>query len=282
MRIIADAETFEGERIWGHNVQESFYAQHQLEALNQNNDVLEELKDARSGKNDLELRSLLGAFLFSGDAVDKKIKVLSGGEKARVALAKTIASKANFLMLDEPTNHLDIHSVDLLVESLNKYEGSLILVSHDRYFISRLANKIWEIEDQKILEFKGTYAEWEDWKERRIKAQAEAKKNEKLEDKDPNKIKKVEKAEKIQQSPVSNDQKKELQKVKARFKQLEEKLVDLNKKKITLENSLAAPEIYGDKQKFLKAETDYNNAVKELQATNTEYEKVFEDMMELE
>src|SRR5204863_5785779 len=98
---------------------------------------------------------LLGAFLFSGDSVEKKIKVLSGGEKARVALAKTIASKANFLMLDEPTNHLDIHSVDLLVEALNKYEGSLILVSHDRYFISRLANKIWEIVDHKIKEFKG-------------------------------------------------------------------------------------------------------------------------------
>lgn len=164
LRIIAGAETFEGEREWGHNVVESFYAQHQLEALNLNNNVLEELQDARSGKNDLELRSLLGAFLFSGDSVEKKVKVLSGGEKARVALAKTIASKANFLMLDEPTNHLDIHSVDLLVESLNKYEGSLILVSHDRYFISRLANKIWEIDNQKIREFKGTYAEWEDWK----------------------------------------------------------------------------------------------------------------------
>ncbi|MEO6583890.1 MAG: ABC-F family ATP-binding cassette domain-containing protein, partial [Ferruginibacter sp.] len=100
LRIIAGTETFEGERTWGHNVDESFYAQHQLEALNQNNDVLQELKDCGSGKNDLELRSLLGAFLFSGDSVEKKIKVLSGGEKARVALAKTIASRANFLMLD--------------------------------------------------------------------------------------------------------------------------------------------------------------------------------------
>ncbi|MCL0324211.1 ATP-binding cassette domain-containing protein, partial [Escherichia coli] len=90
-----------------------------------------------------------------------------GGEKARVALAKTIVSKANFLLLDEPTNHLDIHSVDLLVEALNKYEGTIVLVSHDRYFISRIANKIWEIEDFKIKEFKGSYKEWEEWKERR-------------------------------------------------------------------------------------------------------------------
>jgi ATP-binding cassette, subfamily F, member 3 len=167
LRIIADVEQFNGERVWGHNVEEAFYAQHQLEALNIENSLLEEMKESRSGKTDVELRSLLGGFLFSGDAVDKKIKVLSGGEKARVALAKTIVSKANFLMLDEPTNHLDIHSVDLLIEALNNYEGSIVLVSHDRHFISRVANKIWEIEDYKIREFKGTYTEWEDWKARR-------------------------------------------------------------------------------------------------------------------
>jgi ATP-binding cassette subfamily F protein 3 len=279
LRIIAGTETFDGTREWGHNVMESFYAQHQLEALNMNNDVLEELKDARSGKNDLELRSLLGAFLFSGEAVEKKIKVLSGGEKARVALAKTIASKANFLMLDEPTNHLDIHSVDLLVESLNKYEGSLILVSHDRYFISRIANKIWEIDDQKIREFKGSYAEWEDWKERKLKADAAAKKNEAA-------IAKVEKPEpKVEKSPqknVSNEVKNHIQKVKTLFKQLEEKLVKLNTGKIILENKLADPSIYGDKDKFLQAESNYKKALQELAEANKEYEKVFEQLMELE
>ena len=277
LRIIADTEQFEGERTWGHNVQESFYAQHQLEALNQNNDVLEELKDAGSGKNDLELRSLLGAFLFSGEAVEKKIKVLSGGEKARVALAKTIASKANFLMLDEPTNHLDIHSVDLLVQSLIKYEGSIVLVSHDRYFISRLANKIWEIEDHKIREFKGTYAEWEDWKERKLKAEAEAKKAEKPEAKVHLKV-----VEQPKVKVVTNDEKKELQKIKSRFGQLETKLVELNQNKTTLEAALADPAIYGDKSKFLLAEADYNKAAKELQDANAEYEKIFEKMMEME
>lgn len=277
LRIIANAENFEGERTWGHNVQESFYAQHQLEALNQNNDVLEELKDAGSGKNDLELRSLLGAFLFSGEAVEKKIKVLSGGEKARVALAKTIASKANFLMLDEPTNHLDIHSVDLLVQSLIKYEGSIVLVSHDRYFISRLANKIWEIEDHKIREFKGTYAEWEDWKERKLKAEAEAKKLEKPEPKVHLKV-----VEQPKPKVVTNDEKKELQKIKSRFGQLETKLVELNQNKTTLEAALADPSIYGDKAKFLVAEADYNKAAKELQDANAEYEKIFEKMMEME
>ena len=279
LRIIAGAETFEGEREWGHNVMESFYAQHQLEALNMSNDILEEMKDARSGKNDLELRALLGSFLFSGDAVEKKIKVLSGGEKARVALAKVIASKANFLMLDEPTNHLDIHSVDLLVEALNKYEGSLILVSHDRYFISRIANKIWEIDNHQIREFKGSYAEWEDWKERRDKAEADAKK---LQAAAP-KVEKVEvKVEKAPEKIISNDAKKELQKLKNRFKQLEEKLAVLNTNKNTLENKLADPAVYGDKSKFLTAESEYKKSVEELNAANSEYEKIFEQIMELE
>jgi ATP-binding cassette subfamily F protein 3 len=279
LRIIAGAENFEGEREWGHNVMESFYAQHQLEALNMTNDILEEMKDARSGKNDLELRALLGSFLFSGDAVEKKIKVLSGGEKARVALAKVIASKANFLMLDEPTNHLDIHSVDLLVEALNKYEGSLILVSHDRYFISRIANKIWEIDNHQIREFKGSYAEWEDWKERRDKAEAEAKK---LQVAAP-KVEKVEvKVEKAPEKIISNDVKKELQKLKNRFKQLEEKLAVLNTNKNTLENKLADPAVYGDKSKFLTAESEYKKSVEELNAANSEYEKVFEQIMEME
>jgi ATP-binding cassette, subfamily F, member 3 len=279
LRIIAGAETFEGEREWGHNVMESFYAQHQLEALNMSNDILEEMKDARSGKNDLELRALLGSFLFSGDAVEKKIKVLSGGEKARVALAKVIASKANFLMLDEPTNHLDIHSVDLLVEALNKYEGSLILVSHDRYFISRIANKIWEIDNHQIREFKGSYAEWEDWKERREKAEADAKK---LQAAAP-KVEKVEvKVEKAPEKIISNDAKKELQKLKNRFKQLEEKLAVLNTNKNTLENKLADPAVYGDKSKFLTAESEYKKSVEELNAANAEYEKIFEQIMEME
>lgn len=278
LRIIAGTEAFEGEREWGHNVVESFYAQHQLEALNLDNDILEEMKEARSGKNDLELRSLLGSFLFSGDTVEKKIKVLSGGEKARVALAKTIASKANFLMLDEPTNHLDIHSVDLLVEALNKYEGSFILVSHDRYFISRLANKIWEIDDYKIREFKGTYKEWEDWKERRLK------------EKTATPVKEIKEEIKVKEDPapaknnkpINQEQKKELNKLKNRVKQLEEKLALLDKQKKELEARLSDPAIYSDKDKFLNAETDYNKAVADYNNTNTEFEQSFEKLMEME
>lgn len=278
LRIIAGTEPFEGQREWGHNVVEAFYAQHQLEALNMDNDILEEMKDSGSGKNDLELRSLLGAFLFSGDEVEKKIKVLSGGEKARVALAKTIVSKANFLMLDEPTNHLDIHSVDLLVESLNKYEGSLILVSHDRYFISRLANKIWEIEDKKIREFKGTYQEWEEWKERRLKAEALAAKQ----DKPLPVAKPAKQAVEKPKEQIAPDHKKELAKLKTRFKTLEENLEKATLQKKALEDSLADPLIYSNKEKFLKAEGEYAAATKRFREATEAYEEVFEKIIALE
>lgn len=284
LRIIAGTEQIQGERIWGHNVEESFYAQHQLEALNVNNDILEEMKESRSGKTDLELRSLLGCFLFSGDDVEKKIKVLSGGEKARVALAKTIVSKANFLMLDEPTNHLDMHSVELLIEALNKYEGSIVLVSHDRYFISRIANKIWEIEDHKIVEFKGSYAEWEEWKVRR-----EAAKSKELKAAEQNKVTETKPLakEEAPKPPVANtsidkELKKEYQKHKNRFNQLEEKIAQLNKQKTQLEADMAAPDTYADKNKFQQTEAAYNKVSSELGLLNKEYEIVFEKVMELE
>jgi ATP-binding cassette subfamily F protein 3 len=282
LRVIVGSEEHTGERVWGHNVDESFYAQHQLEALNINNTVLNEMQESRSGKTDLELRSLLGCFLFSGDDVDKKIKVLSGGEKARVALAKTIVSKANFLMLDEPTNHLDIHSVDLLIGALNNYEGSLVFVSHDRHFVSKIANKIWEIEDHKIVEFKGSYAEWEDWKARRVaaenaKAKVEVKKVEVPQDKKKDEPKPV-----TNNAPVDKELKKEYQKNKNRFQQLEEKVAQLNKRKAELEVLMADPNSYADKNKFQQTETEYKKLTSDLTETNKEYEVVFDKVMELE
>ena len=282
LRIVAGTETFEGERIWGHNVDDSFYAQHQLDALDINNDVLEEMQTARSGKTDLELRTLLGCFLFSGDDVDKKIRVLSGGEKARVALAKTIVSKANFLLLDEPTNHLDIHSVDLLVDALNKYEGTFILVSHDRYFVNQTCNKIWEIDNYKIKEFVGNFKEWEEWKLRQAKAVNEVKaKVEKVIEK-PKELKVEPKQNNNQKLGIDKNAQKELQKTQRQFQQLEEKIATLTKQKVSLESALASPEVYTNTTNFSQTETDYKNIFEQLQKANAEYENVFEKLMKLE
>jgi len=288
LRIIAGVETFNGERKWGHNVEESFYAQHQLEALNVNNTILDEMKECGSQMTELELRGLLGCFLFSSDDADKKIKILSGGEKARVALAKTIVSKANFLMLDEPTNHLDMHSCDLLIDALNKYEGTIILVSHDRYFISRTANKIWEIVDHEIKEFKGGYEEWVAWKERMEKAKNEKKTATQQAQPavapvaEPKQTTKPVNNKPQHSAPINKEAKKELQKWQREFQQLEEQIAKLNARKNELEASLSHPDTYSDKNKFLQTENAYKKAQEELKQLNSRYEIVFEKIMTLE
>lgn len=285
LRMVAGTESFTGERVWGHNVEQSFYAQHQLEALTLGNNILEEMQSAGSKKSDVELRALLGAFLFSGDDVDKKIKVLSGGEKARVALAKTIVSKANFLILDEPTNHLDMHSVELLAEALNKYEGSYIAVSHDRYFISRTANKIWEIVDHQIKEFKGTYQEWVDWNERMSRIAAEKQKLGVPDIKPENKpAPKPEPAKPVvkENTPVNRELQKELQKEQRRLTNLEAQLGKAKEEEARLETALGDSANYSDKVKFQGIETDYKKARSNREALEKEYEAVFEKVMELE
>lgn len=281
LRVIAGIESFEGERIWGHNVEESFYAQHQLEALNLQHTVLEELQQCGSKKTDLELRSLLGSFLFSGDAVEKKIKVLSGGEKARVALAKTIVSRANFMMLDEPTNHLDMHSVELLAESLNQYQGTYILVSHDRYFISKTANKIWEIQDNRIREFKGGYHEWVEWNERMQRIQ-EAERNN-VKDKVPEKpVVTVAPEKNNSGNQAMKEKQKDLQRERKKMLQLEESVQQFKVKKLELEAAMSDPSTYASSNRFSELEKEYGQCQQRLTDLNRQLEEVLEKVMTLE
>ncbi|ACU61202.1 ABC-F family ATP-binding cassette domain-containing protein [Chitinophaga pinensis] len=300
LRVIAGVEPMEGERIGGHNVVQSFYAQHQLESLDLNSEILDELKNFGSGRTEVELRALLGCFLFTGDDVYKRIKILSGGEKARVALAKTIISQANFLLLDEPTNHLDMNSVQMLIDALAQYDGTYVLVSHDRYFVSQTANKIWEIVDGEIKEFKGTYAEWEEFKKRQADAAklaagdknaSESKKKEVKTERPANNNnnnnnsgnKNNAKVETPQKNvPFDKEKQKELQKYKRQFQQLEEQLAKLNEKKATIETAMNNPDVYADRKKFQQLEAEYNQLGKELKQATEEYEKVFEILMELE
>ena len=286
LRIVGGTEQHSGERVWGHNVDESFYAQHQLEALTLTHTIMEEMQQCGSKKTDVELRSILGAFLFGGDDVDKKIRVLSGGEKARVALAKTMVSKANFLLLDEPTNHLDMHSVELLAGALNKYEGSYILISHDRYFISQTANKIWEIVDHQIKEFKGSYAEWVEWNERMAAKQKENKgSGTAAAATTPAPVPKVATTEIKAPTPntaIDKDFQKELQKHKKRLQTLE---LDINNTKIqkdTIEQELGNPDTYTDPARFTTLESEYKSVQQKLATLNTEYETVFEKVLEME
>lgn len=268
LRIIEGRESYEGERNEGHNVLTSMYAQHQLEDLNIENEILSELQQMGIEKTELELRTVLGAFLFYNDDVYKKIKVLSGGERSRVALAKTLISEANFLLLDEPTNHLDMLSVNMLVQALEQYNGTYVAISHDRYFIKNVANKIWFIENQELKEYPGTYAEYLDWMEnRRIKEASAQTASQKL----PGaKIKKEEKP-KPEPKPSFN---KKAKYVESEIQKLEEKIEKKEKAKIHLEAEMAKPEVFSDFE-LLAQKTQ------ELEKINTEidvFHKEWEDL----
>ncbi len=141
----------------GQNVTEAYYAQHQLEELNPANTVLAELDTVAAGWTTSEERRLLGAFLFHGDDVEKRVNVLSGGERARLALAKMLVSPDPLLLLDEPTNHLDIDSVDVLEKALVDFPGTIILISHDEHLVRAVANKVVDVRDHKVTVYDGNY-----------------------------------------------------------------------------------------------------------------------------
>lgn len=154
-KIIAKTIPFEGEVEYGFQVKVGYYAQNQSDLLDQHKTILETVEDAADAQSRPRVRDMLGAFLFSGDTVQKKISVLSGGERARVALCKLLLEPVNFLIMDEPTNHLDMLSKDILKTALKNYDGTLIIVSHDRSFLQGLTQKVYEFKNQKIKEYLG-------------------------------------------------------------------------------------------------------------------------------
>ncbi len=154
-KIIVGEIAFDGNLKLGHNVQIGYFAQNQAEYLDGSKTVLDTMIDAANETNRSKVRDILGSFLFRGDEVEKYVRVLSGGERNRLALAKLMLQPLNVLVMDEPTNHLDIKSKNVLKEALKKFEGTLVLVSHDRDFLQGLTNKVYEFKDQKIKEYLG-------------------------------------------------------------------------------------------------------------------------------
>ena len=186
LRMIMGMEEYEDGSVslGKHNVIPGYFEQNQAEALNLEKTVMETIHDEVPTWKNEEVRTLLGRFLFSNETVFKQVKSLSGGEKARLALAKMLLTPANLLILDEPTNHLDIPAKEMLEEALKEYDGAVIIVSHDRYFISQVANKIVEIKDGELIEYSGDYhyylekvAETEAKEKSRIEAEAKAAKD---------------------------------------------------------------------------------------------------------
>ena len=159
-KIIVNSIPFDGQVEYGHQVKVGYYAQNQSDLLDENKTILQVVEDAANDHSRPRVRDMLGSFLFSGDAAQKKIKVLSGGERARVALCKLLLEPVNLLIMDEPTNHLDMVSKDILKNALNNYDGTLIIVSHDRDFLQGLSEKVYEFKDHGIKEYLGDINEF--------------------------------------------------------------------------------------------------------------------------
>lgn len=283
LRIIAGADKdFKGSSETGHNVTQTFFAQHQLEALHLEHSILQELQSFAPKHTETELRSILGCFLFTGDDAFKKIRVLSGGEKSRVALAKALTADANFLILDEPTNHLDIQSVNILIQALRQYEGTFVLVSHDRYLLDNVANKIWFIEDQQIKEYPGTYAEYEEWQAKR--STNSAKDNNR---KEGNKNQKSARSDREQKEKSSssnpNDsttRNKQLQALNRQLSELENQIAAAENTIKTLEVALADEKVYSDQALLTSKTADYQQEKSTLQQLQARWEKLAEEIIE--
>lgn len=291
LRIIAGTEPVQGERRLGHNVSFSFYAQHQLESLRLEDNLVEELKAANPTKTEAELRTVLGCFLFTGEDVFKKIRVLSGGEKSRVALAKVLLSQANFLLLDEPTNHLDMQSVNILIQALQQYEGTFIVVSHDRYFVSQIANKIWYIEDEQLKEYPGTYDEYEWWQEERKAAGSDgqpAAKPQPMSTPQPatNGHALNGNGQKAGATKVTDDERREFQKTLKRLTQqaedAETQISQLESRKKKLEAELADPATYGDSRKMQAKNDEYQQLERQLNQLQNQWETAMLEAEECE
>lgn len=269
LRIIAGTEQIQGNRSEGHNVIKSFFAQHQLEALTLDNEIIQEMAQAGSGKSEMELRGVLGCFLFSNEEVYKKIKVLSGGEKSRVALAKTLISEANFLLLDEPTNHLDFQSVNILIQALQQYEGTFITVSHDRHFIKGVANKIWYIENHEIKEYPGTYEEYEFWRSQQVEVKLQNQPVQKVEKKP---------IETPRNTPEMQQAKRDLKKLEEQLAKIEKEIETLDLLKLEVEEKMADPELYADEVKSQKLQESYDSLQNNLYEANAKWENLVDQI----
>ena len=270
LKMMAHTIPYQGEITTGHNVMVSFFAQHQLEILRPELNLLEELDNECRKFTETRVRTLLGSFLFSGEDVLKKIKVLSGGERSRLALAKTLMAQGNFLLLDEPTNHLDLISIEILAEALQGYEGTFITVSHDRHFLRMVANKIWYIEDKTLKEYPGDYAEFEGWQKERAAA-------------GNGQDKKQDKSAKVNTPPIVENKVD-----KNRKKSLENKIAEIEGHITLLENlklqhmeEMASPSTSRNFQKLNELELEIKKIEKELKPLNDEWTRLYEELSNL-
>ncbi len=282
VRIIAGQEPIDaGQREVGYNVTTSYFAQHQADELDLSKTAYEIMREAAPMATETRIRTILGCFLFQGEDVFKKVSVLSGGEKSRLALARMLLSPANFLIFDEPTNHLDMQSKDILQQALNQYEGTVIIVSHDVEFLDPVVGKVLEVRPGETRTFLGNVSYYLDKKREEEEAQslspetltsAETKKERTLSRKEERRIE------------AQNRQKKyrKLKPYKKDFQRLESTIEGREERKAEIEAVMAEPDFYDDAEKVKEISMEYDKLKGELVEVYARWEQMAEKIAEIE
>jgi len=280
IRIMAGFEDInDGTREPGHNVTTSYFAQHQADELDLNKTVFEIMRDSAPQADETELRTILGCFLFQGDDVFKKVSVLSGGEKSRLALARMLMQPANFLILDEPTNHLDMKSKKILQEALNQYEGTYIIVSHDRDFLDPIVNKVLEVRPNETNTFLGNVSYYLE----------KVKEREKAEKEDENKSSNIGKnnglSRKEQRRIEAQKRQKKYNRLKPYKKKIapiEDNIDKMESRKNEIEELMAQSDFYDDNEQVKEISQEYEKLKAELEQVYAEWEELAMKMAEIE
>ncbi|MDO4763052.1 MAG: ABC-F family ATP-binding cassette domain-containing protein [Flavobacteriaceae bacterium] len=269
--LAGEIKNYTGSWTLGHNVNIGYFAQNQEEVLNPNKTVLEEAEDAATEETRPRVRDLLGSFLFQGDAVTKKTRVLSGGERNRLALCKLLLRPFNTLIMDEPTNHLDIQSKEIIKLALQNYDGTLIVISHDREFLQGLCDKIFEFRDGKMKEFLGNIDEYLEFRQKESIREISAEKA-KLEIRNKVQDTREEKPSANSQKPVAIS--KEQKQLQNKIKKAEEKIADYEKEIAVLE------EVFSKENPTDEELAKYNQLKEELTGIMEEWETLMMEMGE--
>lgn len=285
LKIISGQLEYDGGTIkLGHNVELSYFGQHQAQELSPGLSVLETMALSGADLTVTRTRSLLGAFLFRGEEVDKKVAVLSGGEKSRLALAKMIAKPANLMLLDEPTNHLDMSSQEVLQEAMAQYDGCIIVVSHNRYFLDSFVNKVLVVKDGQVVLHEGNVAEY---------LQKMALENEEKKGADPQTGAPVEKSgvehsreskkERRQQEAQERQERgRRLAPWKKKAEEAEKQIAGLEARKEELETLMADPELYRDEEAWSKTSKEYEQCKTHLERWYGQWEEAQAEIEDIE
>ncbi|TVQ00621.1 MAG: ABC transporter ATP-binding protein, partial [Balneolaceae bacterium] len=269
IRILAGVEPITGgKRELGYNVTPGYFAQHQADELNPENSALDELKLAGSHESETRLRTILGCFLFVGDDVFKKVKVLSGGEKSRLALAKMLLNPGNFLIFDEPTNHLDMQSKSILQQALQQFPGTLMIVSHDRDFLDPIVSKTLEIQPGKIKTWLGNVSYYLDKKA----DEAESNQFENKVDAPKNGVSRKE--QRRIEAEKRNAISKKINPLKKRLSEIETEIEAKEQRKSTIESAMAHPSFYDEPEKVKEISLEYEFIKNELAELLNKWEEI--------